>query len=323
MRKKLLIIFALLTLGAYGQDYSHIDNKVRNYPEFPDINTLVIRVSNDFATDEERVRAFYVWITDNVSYNTAAYRALQNKIQRPTRIVNSSYRGMLNREQQVVESVFKRRKTMCFGFSMLFKALCERSGIPAEVIRGIAKVDENEINEVRDLKDHAWNAVQVNGEWKLVDLTWSTGFADPGTGKWVRKLDDYYFFTPPHIFNTTHYPECSFWQLTDEKMDLQEFFNRPIFYRKYFESGIGLGSHKDGVISVSQDGRKIYISFSKLDGRPELYYTLSGDRYLKHVRVKREDPNQYTAVVNLGSNTEDVLTIYLKNQPLIGFKVKK
>ncbi len=324
MRKSLLLILSLLMYGAYGQTYEVVDNKVRNYPAFQDINTLVIRVSNDFSSEEERVRAFYTWITHNVYYNHPAAMAIRNGVQRRTQIVNASSHGQKNRARQLAETAFQTKVALCGGLSQLFAELCSRTGIDARVVYGVSRIDVSEINEVRNLKDHAWNAVYVNDEWKLLDITWSTGRRDRTTGKWIRKVDDYYFFTPPHIFNATHYPECSFWQLTEKAKSLQDFFNTPMLYREYFESGIDLREFEKGLIELPPDVRKLSISFHRNPSkRPELYYKFAGERYLKQVRVKKDAHNQYTAVVPLGKRRDNILTIYLKNKPLMGFKVGK
>ena len=56
--------------------------------------------------------------------------------------------------------------TLCYGYSMLFMDVMNRLGIPCQIV--IAR-------DVGDGSGHAWNVVQVEGQWYHVDLTW----ADP------------------------------------------------------------------------------------------------------------------------------------------------
>ncbi|GIY00407.1 TGc domain-containing protein [Caerostris extrusa] len=39
---------------------------------------------------------------------------------------------------------------------------------------------------------HAWNAVFIFGAWRLIDVTWGTGYTDH-TGKFQRKLNEHFF----------------------------------------------------------------------------------------------------------------------------------
>ena len=72
----------LLFTGFLGhaQSDASIDDKVMNYPEFTSINTLSIRIQNDFEIDSERVRAAFVWITGQMDYTTSL-----NQVFRPKR----------------------------------------------------------------------------------------------------------------------------------------------------------------------------------------------------------------------------------------------
>ena len=56
--------------------------------------------------------------------------------------------------------------TLCYGYSMLYMDVMNRLGIPCQIV--IAE-------DVGDGSGHAWNAVQLDGQWYHVDLTW----ADP------------------------------------------------------------------------------------------------------------------------------------------------
>ncbi|VDN33556.1 unnamed protein product [Dibothriocephalus latus] len=66
-----------------------------------------------------------------------------------------------------------------------------------------------------DLK-HSWNAVLVDGTWRLVDCNWAA-HAEFGkgakVGKVTYKLDTFYFLTDPIQLIYTHFPHETDWQL--------------------------------------------------------------------------------------------------------------
>lgn len=321
---RIILFFMLIGLfSGYSQDYSHIDKKVKNYPEFPNLDVLVIRVNNDFSSEEDRVRAFYIWIATHVKYNLKAYYGIRNRLPAPLTYKKTDLESERDRELRIAKGVFERRETLCEGYSLLFKELCTRSKIEARVIKGITRTNARDIKKVRRQKDHAWNAVKVNGEWKLVDLTWSTGFEDSGTGIWVQRLNDFYFFTPPEAFITSHFPQYESWQLVDEKITLDEFFAGPIFYPKYFESDLRLKDDSNGVIQLSEGANKVSIVFDSNGSRPQLHYAFPDDRYLKHLRVRKDSSTEYRAIYYHYQSYPETLTVYLGTDPIVDFKVKR
>ncbi|WP_294581271.1 hypothetical protein [uncultured Thomasclavelia sp.] len=55
---------------------------------------------------------------------------------------------------------FQGKVAVCYGFSLVFKLLCDYSGINCLVIRGKTK------------GNHAWNMVEYNGKFYHIDTTW-------------------------------------------------------------------------------------------------------------------------------------------------------
>ncbi len=54
------------------------------------------------------------------------------------------------------------KRAVCAGYAIAYAHLLRRAGIPADYI-------------VSDYEDHAWNAVQIDGKWYHVDVTWDDG----------------------------------------------------------------------------------------------------------------------------------------------------
>ncbi len=71
-----------------------------------------------------------------------------------------------NYEYYGAEGVLLRGYGVCDSYSKAYLLLCRAAGIPVSRVTGSAG------------GSHAWNAIKINGEWYLVDVTWD----DPYTG---------------------------------------------------------------------------------------------------------------------------------------------
>jgi hypothetical protein len=91
---------------------------------------------------------------------------------------------------------------------------------------------------------HAWNAVLIDDEWFLVDVTWDdpTGASEP-----VRST---YLFTPPEYFVYDHLPEDPAWQLVMNPIELGDFARQPFLSPEMGELGLVLESPKRSQVTV-------------------------------------------------------------------------
>lgn len=77
-------------------------------------------------------------------------------------------------------------------------------------------------NPVLKQPDHVWNAIFLEGQWQLIDVTWDAGL-------WVqqdeqnRDRKDHYFLPPPAIFIKDHLPALPMWQLRNQIMGPEDF----------------------------------------------------------------------------------------------------
>ena len=74
---------------------------------------------------------------------------------------------------------------VCEGYAKAFKVLCDRVEIPCVLVDGMA-------TDGQSSEAHMWNAVQLEGEWYGVDVTWN----DPigGTGGALSGSENEYWF---------------------------------------------------------------------------------------------------------------------------------
>ncbi|MFP4090707.1 MAG: transglutaminase domain-containing protein [Cyclobacteriaceae bacterium] len=211
--KKLLLSFALLFLVPclYATDdvlYDKIDAHARNAPDklVTDLDKLTAYLIKPAANEREKVRAFYVWISQNISYDVDLFRRYRPGVSL----------------QITPADVLKQKKAVCQGYSDLLKAMCEIAGIEARVIPGYSKGFGNQNRTDFSNADHAWNAVRIGGEWQLIDATWGAGGLDEKM-KYISKFNDKYFLSAPEEFVKDHMPLYPMWQLLDCPVSMRAF----------------------------------------------------------------------------------------------------
>jgi hypothetical protein len=224
-----------------GSEFAAIDAHALLAPSSAtsSVSALAAYLAAPARDDREKARAIFRWITNNVAYDFALWR-----------------------ESADPEAVLKRRRAVCSGYSALFKALAQAAGLQAEVVYGLSKGIGFEGGEgPAGSPSHAWNAVKIAGEWRLLDCTWGAGSLEARRG-FVPRFRGHYFLTPPEIFLDDHFPEEPRWQLLDPPIPREEYFRRVQRRPAFFEHGLRLVSHPGARIEA--DG-----SLSVVIGAPE------------------------------------------------------
>ncbi len=191
-----------------SDDFDRIDRHATTAPASVEdsIDELARYLTQKTQTDAEKARVIFRWITLKIDYETD-----EGYWEYPPEIC--------------AEQAFKRRSAVCNGYSSLFEALAERSGLEIVRIRGYSKGDTYYPGKRFSAPNHEWNGVKIDGRWYLIDATWGSGFIKKG--RFARKFDDYYFLTPPEYFIFDHFPEDPKWQLLPRPVTKSEFEARP------------------------------------------------------------------------------------------------
>lgn len=165
---------------------------------------LAFSITRNATTDSEKVMDIYNWITQNISYDAELMRS--EKLQKQ----------IYTSEENVVRQVLEREMALCGGFAFLFKSLCSDVGIKAEAVNGFTKDYSGRLKE-RKVPNHTWNAVKLNGNWQLIDITWAIGHGSKNTP------DNFWYLTRPTDFIYSHYPEDSKWTLVKNPISFSQF----------------------------------------------------------------------------------------------------
>jgi hypothetical protein len=222
----LIIIATASGSAADRSPYDAIDRHALAAPRSAEasVQSLARYLAKPCRNDSEKARAVYRWVAANIRYDTKAYFS--------GRIRSAGAAGAL-----------KNRTAVCEGFSSLFEALGKAAGLEVVTVSGWARGYGSAAGEpISGRPDHAWNAVRIGGRWKLVDPTWGGGVLDEA-GQYVRRFDEYFFFTPPEHLIATHFPEEPGWQLLDPPVARAEFDDRPFIRPAFFRCGLETRSH--------------------------------------------------------------------------------
>lgn len=115
-----------------------LEKEYKNIDEIEEeLNKIVVNMEG--LSDVEKVRKAHDWIVNNITYE-----------KRP------------NDDQTLYSGIIEKR-TVCAGYAKTFKAIMNKLNIPSMFITGdIGSTTER----------HAWNLVELDGEWYHVDTTW-------------------------------------------------------------------------------------------------------------------------------------------------------
>ncbi|MBN1699792.1 MAG: hypothetical protein JW881_19915 [Spirochaetales bacterium] len=185
------------------------------------LGELVVHLTKDSRDAYEAVKAIHDWIALTIAYDTD---------------------GFLGRSTPVYgyADVIKKGKSVCEGYANLFCEMCELAGIECVKISGYGRgVGFNPLQpETSFTNNHAWNAVEIDGGWCLVDVTWDAGYVSGAA--FTRQYGSGYLFLSPADFIFTHFPEKSDWQLLDDPLTFKEFTRAPYLRERFFDHRLEL-----------------------------------------------------------------------------------
>jgi len=168
-----------------------------------DVVALSKYLTKNAANDLEKVSSIYKWLIKNISYDHQAYKNGNKRINRSN------------------TDILERREAICWGYSTLFKAMCDEVNIPCEVISGYGKTTFGESPKLKS-PNHAWNAVKLDTTWYLLDATWDSGMIG-NLSLFEQKYQQDYFLTPPKYFIVNHLPADPNWQLLNCPISPEEY----------------------------------------------------------------------------------------------------
>ncbi|THD24700.1 Ubiquitin protein ligase BRE1 [Fasciola hepatica] len=274
----------------------------------------------NFRTDEEKVRAIFSWLC-SIPLDQDAFltheeldEAIKSGIEFAKEAKKAKSKSPSPDSPEVVVNDLTRGKST---YLRAFESLCRYSNIPCCAVKGLAKgvdyavgmklvdqvsVDSPESSLTR--LHHAWSAAYMDGKWALFDAMWAAERLAMSAnvrlsqiaqaGRMDYETDMFYFNADPAKFIYSHYPFNEEWQLLNPPMSFKEFQDSVLLKPAFFTYGLGLFSHREGVIQVQN---KLILKLSiprslvnvllftfnlKLDGRDEMFDGVNLSRFGMH-----------------------------------------
>ncbi|CAC5411599.1 unnamed protein product [Mytilus coruscus] len=237
-------------------DFKDIDEHARQAPRSVEesIETLAKYLAKPAKNDLEIVRGLYVWICENISYDTNAY-----------------FSGNLSSLDVSGEGVLTNKSSVCAGYANLFDSLCQALGITCKNISGYAKGYSHKPGDIitfNQKTNHAWNVVHLNGVWRFIETTWGAGHVDKNQ-EFIKKFNNFFFLTSPENFIYDHFPyfnsnieESKQWQLLEKPISIEEYTRKIKPSEEARQYGVKFSSHPYEIILINNSQCTILVESS-------------------------------------------------------------
>ncbi len=312
MKNTLTIILLFVCWNLFAQEYDKVDSIVKEYPSKIKIEDLARKINKDFKSEELIARAIFTWISTNVEYDLKKYSKFKKH-----KLKNKKSKNQFQYEKSISNKTIRKKKGICGDYAVLYKYLCDLTGIECKVISGYSKTINKDIGK-RFGEKHAWNTVSINGNWKLIDVTWGAGYVDNIANRFVYKFNDYYFFTNPELFFLHHFPRKTNYLFVEKTKD--DFKNLPLYGKNYNYLNFKTEKSQNGLILMEND--TINFEFKNSHAVSKISYKFGKEKFGKSVipEIKGDD---FTFNIEYRKRKTDYLNIYFNNRLYAVYKVKR
>jgi hypothetical protein len=267
MYRNFIIILGFLALGTFPskaqKNFAFIDHYVKDLTA-PTPDSLARLVTKNFTTELEKARAIYSWISQNISYNTGIFPEARAIKKYPVSYYDEDTLTIWSSgNEMTARKVLKRRMAICDGYSKLFVTMCEYAGLRSEIITGYARNSSGRAERFRT--NHAWNAVMVDSNWYLVDVTWGSGYLNYAN-QFVQKLEERYFLADPLDFYSEHYPDDRSMAFLPNPPEYREYRNAPYRFKTFVKYQVEqLFPDKGEIQAMAGDTINIFITLRDVE----------------------------------------------------------
>ena len=239
------------------------------------VEKLSVYLTSRWEGDRNKAYAIFRWLSFNVAYDV------------------DGFFGRTERKTCDSASVLRHRTSVCAGYANLFDALGKAAGLQVHIINGYAKGYGFEPGQQIKDTNHAWNGVQVNGEWFICEPTWGAGYLGADL-MFHRSPDVSMFLMDPEYAICSHYPSDEQWQLLEKPISKEEFEKLVVPSGRIHKMGVEILSHKESMYDID-DADHIEMMFYS----PSLKM-LRGD--LKDFSGREYEGRRWTQILPCGVN---------------------
>ncbi len=178
--------------------------------------SIVSETIDKIEMKEDKVLSVFEWVANNIRYDVAKRNDLRenNKTSK-----NAGFKSEAEFHNHLLKNVINKKKGVCQDYSLLFHSIITELGYESFVIKGYTKNEKGVVN--RSI-GHTWNAVKVDGEWKLYDPTWAAGYVKDNK-KFVKRYGQQWYDVSPTEMLKRHMPCDPIWQLSSNPITYKAF----------------------------------------------------------------------------------------------------
>lgn len=246
----LLLVIVFLSVVVFAQNiplkYIRVDEAVQKLGALSNFNiaTIADTITEKFSDKEQKARAIFYWIANNIEIDPKATKQNDNKNSLP-------------------EKVIELRKATPLGFSLLVQEMCSDANIRCLSVDGFLKNYSSEIDEVADEKNYSWNVIQLGQSpetWFYADACRASGSLDKKLTVFTKQFTSEYFFADRTLFNLTYFPDNNAWGLGPGPKNKKEYYALPVISSTAFALGMGKPLPAAGYIKTSKK-KPVVFSF--------------------------------------------------------------
>ncbi|MCF8231200.1 MAG: hypothetical protein K9J27_03345 [Bacteroidales bacterium] len=201
-----VIFFLVLNTQILGQpggiDKKEIRQRVESMPEEvkEEVSSLAEYLTQGMESDKEKAWAFYYYTANAIDYN----------FEKSNRITLNASR------EDILKDALEEGVGVCQHYSELFHALSKEAGIKSYVIAGYTRQNGKVIST-----SHSWNALMIDGQWRLFDPTWGGGYRQGN--EYHHRFSERYFMVKPSEMFKSHMPYDPLYQFSNKVITHKDF----------------------------------------------------------------------------------------------------
>lgn len=180
----------------------HVDRTMQQISDSSTYSTQGIAdyINSEFFTQEEKARAIFFWIAENIYYD---------------------YENMYSNSNLKSENILRTRKGVCRDFTKLYSDIALKVGIKTYTIAGYTRK-----KKIVNYDMHTWCAVMIDSIRYLIDPTWGSGYLEDNL--YIKEINNDFFMVRPDRFIKTHIPFDPLWQFSNYPITKREFRERKL-----------------------------------------------------------------------------------------------
>lgn len=228
-------------------NFLNVDKNSRFIKSLPPMTTAITLattyVCRPYRSDVQRLRAIFTWVAEVICW--------EDDFEGDGRVDT--------------RRIIQQKRACAEEYAVLVMEMCGAVGLQCEVVRGYLKTP-GEIPETNMLPrpNHWWNAVVVDGEWRMLDCCLASPsnpkralYSSVGSGS----ADFWYFLTRPSEICWTHMPEHHEQQHLCPPVAHEVLLNLPCSCPPYFINDLEMHDYNTSLTRI-EDLEMVHIKFN-------------------------------------------------------------